>query len=134
VDLRQLCLYCSKTYSYIGAYITHFRRDHKERIVYVSAEQLPDDGLAIEHDSILLPFVHEPHHDPFFHHSDDDSSDTEANSKNPCIDPEQPPVRTRNCGTPHLDNHLAGKPISNEYFDVFDEESDLWSLFSCEEE
>jgi hypothetical protein len=30
-----------------------------------------------------------------------------------CIDPEQPAVRTRICGTPHLDNRLAGKPVSN---------------------
>jgi len=134
MDLRQLCLYCSKTYSYIGAYITHLRRDHKERIVYVSAVQLPDNGYAIEHDSILLPFFHEPHHDRFVHPSDDDSSDTEADGENGCIDPEQPPVRTRICGTLHLDNHLAGKPISNEYFDVFDDEIDLWSPFSCKEE
>jgi len=88
MDLRQLCLYCLKTYSHIGAYITQLRRDHKERIVYVSAEQLPDDGFAIEHDSILLPFVHETHHDPSFHPSDVDSSDTEADSEDVCIDPE----------------------------------------------
>jgi len=134
MDFRQLCLYCSKTYFYIGAYITHLHRNHKERIVYVSAEQLPDDGFAIEHYSILLPFVHEPHHDPFLHPSDDDSSDTEADSENACIDPEQPPVRTRICGTPHVDNRLASKPVSNEYFDIFDDEIDLWSLFSCKEE
>ena len=51
-----------------------------------------------------------------------------------CIDPEQPPVRTRICGTPHLEDRPAGKPISNEYFDVFDDEIDLWSPFSREEE
>jgi len=134
MDLRQLSLYCSKTYSYIGAYVTHLRHDHKERIVYISAELLPDDDFAIQHDTILHPFVQEPHHNPFFHPSDNDSSDTEADSENACIDPEQPPVRTCICGTPHLDNRLAGKPISNEYFDVFDDEIDLWSLFSCEEE
>jgi len=134
MDLRQLCHYCPKTYSYISAYITHLHRNHKERIVYVSAKQLPDDGFAIEHDSILLPFVHVPHHDPFFHPSDHHSSDTEADSENACIDPEQPPVRTRICDTPHFDNRLAGKPISNEYFDVFDYEIDLWSPVSCEEE
>jgi hypothetical protein len=122
------------TYSYIGTYIAHLRCDHKERTVYVSAEQLPDDGCAIEHDSIRLPFVHEPHHDPFLHHSDDDSSDTEADSENACIDPEQPPVQTRICGTPQLDNRLAGKPISNEYFVVFNDEIDVWSPFSCAEE
>jgi len=95
MDLHQQYLYCSKTDSYIGGYITHLRRDHKERILYISAEQLPDDGIAIEHDSILLPFVLEPHRDPFLHPSDDDSSDTEADSENACIDAEQPPVRTR---------------------------------------
>jgi len=125
MHLRQQCLYCSKTYSYIGAYITHLRCDHKERIVYISAEELPDDGFAIEHDSILLPFVHEPHHDSFLHPSDDDSSDTGADSENACIDPEQPPVQIRISGTPHLDNRLAGRPISNEYFNVFDDEIDL---------
>jgi len=134
MNLRQQFLYCSKTYSYIGAYITHLCRDHKERIVNSSAKLLPDDGFAIEHDSILLPFVHEPHHNPFFHPSDDDCSDTEADSENECIDPEQPPVQTRICGTPHLDNCLAGKPISNEYFDVFDDQIDIWSPISGEEE
>jgi hypothetical protein len=134
MDLCQQCLYCSKTYSYIGAYITHLCRDHKERIVYISAEQLPDDGFAIEHDSILLAFIHELHHNPFLHPSDDDSSDTQADSENAYIDPEQPPVRTGICGTALWDNHLAGERISNEYFDVFPNEIDLWSPFSCEEE
>jgi len=55
---RQQCLYCWKTYSYIGAYITHLRRDHDERIVYVSVEQLPDDGSVMKEDIILLPFIH----------------------------------------------------------------------------
>jgi hypothetical protein len=125
MDLRQQCLYCLKAYFYIGAYITHLRRDHKARIVYLSAEQLPDDGFAIKHDSILLPFVHEPHNYHFLHPSDNDSSDPEADTVSACIDPENPPVRTPICGTPHLDNRLAGKPISNEYFDVFDDEIDL---------
>jgi hypothetical protein len=111
---RQQCLYCSKTYSYIGAYITHLRCDHQERILYVSAEQLPDDGFAIKHDRILLPFVHEPHYNPFLHPSDNDSSVSEADSENACIDPEQPPVRTHICGSPHLDNRLAGQPIRNK--------------------
>jgi len=129
-----MCLYCSKKYSYIGVYITHLHPDHKERIVYVSAEQLRDNDFAIEHDSILLPFVLELHHDLFVHPSDDHSSDTEADGKNACIDPEQPPVRTRICGTPHFDNCLAGKPICNEYFDIFDDEIDLWTPLSREEE
>jgi hypothetical protein len=100
----------------------------------VSAEQLPDDGFAIEHDNNLLSFIHYPHHDPFLHPPDDDYSDTEADSKNAFIDPEQPPVWTRVCGTPHLDNRLPGKTISNVYVDIFDDEIDLWLQFSCEEE
>jgi hypothetical protein len=134
MDVRHQCLYCSKTYSYIGAYITHLRRDQNERIVYVSAEQRPDDSFAIVHDSILLPCIPEPHDDPFHPPFDDASSDTDAVSEHACIDPEQPPVRTRICGTPHLDNRLAGKPISNEYFNVFEDEIDPSSLLSCKEE
>jgi len=134
MDLRHQCLYRSKTYSYIGSYITHLCRDHKEGIVYILAEQLPVHGFGIEHDSILLPFIHEQHRDPSLHPSDDNSSNTEAESENACIDREQPPVRTHIYGTPHLDNRLAVKPISNEYFDIFKDEIDLWSSFSCEKE
>jgi len=88
MDICQQCYYCSKTYSYIGAYVTHLRHDHKETIVYVSAERLPNDGFAIEYNSILLPFVPELHRDPFLYPSDNDSSDTEAVRKYACIDPE----------------------------------------------
>jgi len=79
---------CSKTYYHIGAYITHLRRDDTERIVYLSAEPLPDDGFAIEHDCIQLPFVHEPHRDILLHPSVNESSDTEAKWMNARIDPE----------------------------------------------
>ena len=50
--------------------------------------QLPGDGFAIEHDSILHQFGHEPHHDPVPHPSDADSNDKEADSENACINPE----------------------------------------------
>jgi len=125
MDLCQLCLHCSKTYSDIGAYVTHHCRGHKERTVYLSGEHLPDDVVAIAHHSILLPFVHEPHHDRFCHCCDDDSTDTEANTEKACIDPQQAPVRTYISGTPNLGNCLAGKHISKKYFDIFDDEIDL---------
>jgi len=134
MDIHQQCPDCMKTYSYIGAYITHLCRDNKERTVYISAEQLRDDGFVIEHESILLPFLHEPRHDPVSHSSDDDSRDSEAHSENAYIDPEQLPVYSHNYGTPHLDNRLASKPISNQYFDIIEDEIVEWSPFSCEEE
>jgi hypothetical protein len=121
-------------YSYISAYITHFHRDHKERTLYVSAEPQPDAGFAIQYDSMLLPFFDQPHHDPFLHRSNNDSCGTEADSENACIDPEKPPVQTRNCGTPHLENRLAGKPNSNKYYNIFDDEIDPKSSCSCEKE
>jgi len=108
MDLRQQCLYCCKTYCYIGTYITHLCRNHKERIVYVSAKQLPDDGFAIEHDSIFLRFVRKPHCHPFLHPFDNASSDTEAASENGHINPQQPPVRTCMYGTRHLHNCVVG--------------------------
>jgi len=134
MDLCQQCLYCSKMCSYIGASITHLCRDHKEKIVHVSAEQLPDDGFAIENDSIPLPFVQELHWDPVLHTADDNCSNSVTDTKNGWIDPEQPPVRTHIYGTPHLDNHLASKPVSNDYFDTFNDEIDLASPFSRQEE
>jgi hypothetical protein len=134
MDLCQQCLYYLKTYSYICAYITQLRCDHKDRIVYISAEQLPDNDFVIVHDSFLLPFVHELYRQTFLHPSDAQSSYTEANSENECIDPEQPPVQTPIYGAPHLDNCLASKSISNGYFNIFNDEIDLSSLFPCEEE
>ena len=109
---------------------THLQCDHRERIVYVSTEQLPDNYFAIKHDGILLPFVDETHPDPFPQHSDGHTRNTEANSEITCIDPEQSPVQTCIYCTPHLDNSLASKPISNKNFDIFDNEVDLWSLLS----
>jgi len=134
MNLRQQCLYCSKMYSYIGLYIAHLIHYHKETIVYVAAEQMPADGFAIEHDSIVLAFIHQRYRSAFLHPSDDDSSNTEAESKNSCINSEQPPVWTRIYRAPHLDNCLASKPISNEYFDIFNEDIELWLPCSCKEE
>jgi len=89
---------------------------------------------VIEHDSILRPFVDEPHHHSFIHPCDQYCSDIDDDSEDACIDPAQPSVRTRPCGTPHLDVSLAGKPICNKYFNIFKDEIDLWLPFSCEEE
>jgi hypothetical protein len=124
MHIRQKYLYCWKTYSYISAYITHLRRNQKERIVYVSAKQLPDDDFAIEQDSIIFPFIYEPHRDTFLYPSEDDSSYTEADSETASIDQEQPLVRTHMYGTVHFDDRLASKPISNEYFNIFDNQID----------
>jgi len=76
--------------------------------------------LAIEHDSIQLSLVDEPHHDPFLHTFDHNSSNSETDSENAYINGQQPPVQTHVHGTAHLDNRLAGKPIGNQYFDIFD--------------
>jgi len=74
--------------------------------------------------SIPLPFIPKPQSDPSLHNSDDDSSHTRADSEHLCVAPEQPPVPICIYGTPHCDNHLAGKPISNQYFHIFDNEID----------
>jgi len=71
-------------YSYIGTYITHIHRNHKGRIVYVSAEQLQDECFAIKQDMILLPFLRELHLDCCVFPSHGDSRDIEANIENAC--------------------------------------------------
>jgi len=134
MDLHQHCLYCSKTNSYIGAYNTHLHCDPNESIVYVPAEQQPDDSFAIESDTILHAFSHELHRNLCLHPSNYEICNTAANSDPECIDPEQPPVQTSICGTPHLDTCLATKPVSNKYFDIVDNKIDLWSPIWYEEE
>jgi len=59
---------------------------------------------------------------------------TEADRNNTCIDQQQPPVWTFIYGSSHLDNGLVGRPVSNEHFDIFDNDIDLCSLFSCDME
>jgi len=120
-------------YFYIGAYFTPLCRDHTERRVYIQPEQLPDDGFETEHDGSLLPFIHEPHDDPFLHPSDDDSSNTEGYSEDAFVDPGQPQVQTHSYCTPHLHNSWAGNPIRNEYFNIFDDEGDQWSPLAWQE-
>jgi hypothetical protein len=71
-----------------------------------------DDGCAIEHYSILLSFIREPHHDPFLHRSDDNSCDTVVASGSVFIDPEEHPVQTSIYGTASRDTHIANKPIA----------------------
>ena len=39
-------------YSNVGAYITHHHYDPVDRMVYVSAKELPDDCFAIRYYSI----------------------------------------------------------------------------------
>ena len=129
MDIGEQCRYRSKMYPYIGTYSTDLCGDHQEWILYVSAEQLPEDCSAIKHNNILLPFIHEPHSNPCPHPSNNDSSNTEANSQNACVNPERTPVCTDIHGTPHWDNCLAGKPIRNEYFDFFDNGKELRSHF-----
>jgi len=54
------------------------------------------------------------HHDCFPQHSDEDSSYTEANRENECIDPEKPAAPTPTNGTPYLDSCLASKTVISE--------------------
>jgi len=83
---------------------------------------------------MLLKVGHGPHRDPFLHPFNDHSHDPDADSEYACVDPKQTVGRKHIYGAPHLDNCLDGKPISNEYFDNFDDEIDPRSQFSWEEE
>jgi len=109
-------------YSCIGAYITHLSLDQKGRIVFLSAKQLPDDGFVTKDDSIWHRFILELQCDPFLHLSINDCSDIGADSNHVFVDPVQPPVRTWINGTTDLAHRLSGKPISNKYFDIFDDD------------
>jgi len=86
------------------------------------------------HDSILFLCIHEPHRDRLLHPVDDDSSDSDMDSENACIDPEQPLVCIHIYGTPHLENGLASKYSCNKDIDIIQDNSDVWSPFSCEED
>jgi len=80
---------------------------------------------VITHDGILHPFSLEPHRHPCLHLFHDDSSDMEGNSEIVSVNPELPPVWARIHGTSLMDNCLAGKPISNKYFDIINDHIDL---------
>jgi len=65
--------------------------------------------------------VDDTHHDYYLHPSDHGSSDTGADSEIECINPPQCPIWKHIDCTLHWDNCLAGKPIGNEYVDIFDD-------------
>jgi len=70
--------------------------------------------------SIELPSVHDAHCNSYVSTSNSDYSDTEAGSQDACIQPELAPVWRSISATEHLDNYWAGKPISNDYCDIFE--------------
>jgi len=120
-------------YVYIGVHITHLWGDHKDRIVYIPANQLPDVCFAIEHHNIPFVSIYDRYDNLFFYFLHDDSSDTEANGGNAHIDPEQSPVRMHHNDTPHFANRQARKPIRNVYFKIGNKDIDLYSPYSHEE-
>lgn len=95
---------------------------------------MPVDGFVITHNSIVLPFVHEQHHNPVHHPSNEDSSHTECSQRQCLYRSEQPPVQIRIYGTGRLDNCRARKQVSNEYFDTCHDEFDQWSQFPCDDQ
>jgi len=114
-------------YIYVGTFIPHHCWDHSEMIVCVLAEQLLDDGFVIKHNSIPLPFVHILHRNSFLHPPDLDPCDAKADTDIACLHPEEPSVRTHPYGTPRSYNRLTVKTIRNKYFDILEDEIDLWS-------
>jgi len=104
------------------------------RIEYVSAKQPRDNGFVIKQNEILLLFSCKQYYNLSLYSFHDDSCVIDTTSQSICVDPAQPAAQARINGTPHLDNHLACKPITNKYFDILNNESDLWLQFTCEEE
>lgn len=54
------CNFCARTYCYAGAYFTHLRDKHGERVQYVPRELLPNEGYLFANDHILLPNTSRP--------------------------------------------------------------------------
>jgi hypothetical protein len=134
MDICHQCFYYYKTYVSIDTDITHLNCYRKKKIFYVLAGELPDINNMIMQQSILLPFVHEPHHNRFRHHSSNDSSDTEAEIWNQGVDAEQPPVRTGMVGNPYYANHGAGNPNVQEQFDIISFSGDFLPPLSFKED
>jgi hypothetical protein len=121
-------------YSYIDAYLCHFHRDHKERTVFEWDKELQEDVDVITQSRISLWFFYSPHFNPSHDASDHDYSDTQADFNTVWIDPQQPPVRSSIYGNTQLDNPLARKLIYKEYLNCLNNEIDLGSPLSCQEE
>jgi len=55
----------------------------------------------IKHNGILIPFIDEENLDNILHSPDNTSRNSESNSVNVCVTPEQPVVCTGSYGTHH---------------------------------
>lgn len=76
---RISCNFCTRIYFYLGAYFTHLRDKHGERVEYVPRELLPNEGFLLERDHILLP--HTPRPTVLPPDSEDEVDDTENNEE-----------------------------------------------------
>jgi hypothetical protein len=63
-------------------------------------EQLPEDGVAFEYNSILLLFLHEAKSSSVLYPFSNNCKDREADREETWIDPEEPPVQIWMCATP----------------------------------
>ena len=62
-------------YLYTGAYITHLRDRHGERIKHTDAKLLPHEGYLFENDYVLLPKISQPAVLPPDSNEEDESND-----------------------------------------------------------
>jgi len=80
------------------------------------------------HESMVLAFIHELHHDPFLYSFHNHSSHKAANSKTVFVNPEQTPVQTHIYNTSYFNIILASKPGRIKYIDIVNDEIKIWLL------
>src|SRR5947207_4953439 len=73
------CRYCRKSYIYTTAYITHLRRDHREKIRLVPQNSLPANRMRLLETYIELPDDSNPCEVP---PTEDDSTSSASDSDN----------------------------------------------------
>ena len=74
------CKFCSQSYFYTAAYITHLRDRHGKRIKCFDTTLDPNEGFPFENNYFLLPNITQPAVLP--PDSDDDKSNEESGKKN----------------------------------------------------
>ena len=94
------CKYCSRSYFYTGAFITHLRDKHAERVKYIAEELLPDEGYRYENNYVLIPNIPQPAVLPPDSDIDDDSRGGPSDVSGQPFNQESESVDDRNDTTP----------------------------------
>ncbi len=125
---KMKCAFCRRSYSYVGAYFSHIRREHAERVRGLPPHLLPAAGYRHRDDFIELPQASNPVEIYPSEDSDEDNDDVIEDSDGRRLQP-----KSTQQGTAITLFEHAGRPLDGT-FDLDEDDLDPFRPFSSKQE